>query len=82
MVTQSDQLKEQTFEFKEQSKKLKCAMLMRSVKCWILLIILILIIVWLLSSLVCGFDYSECGNDGDNDNGGGNNMGGGGDTNA
>mmetsp|Transcript_2785 Transcript_2785/g.7721 ORF Transcript_2785/g.7721 Transcript_2785/m.7721 type:complete len:245 (+) Transcript_2785:226-960(+) len=71
MVQQSEQLKEQTYEFKEQSKKLKCAMLLRSVKCWIIALLLVAIIVWLISSLVCGFDYSDCsGDDSDSSNGG------------
>eukprot|EP00009_Paramoeba_aestuarina_P007063 CAMPEP_0201522660 /NCGR_PEP_ID=MMETSP0161_2-20130828/18473_1 /ASSEMBLY_ACC=CAM_ASM_000251 /TAXON_ID=180227 /ORGANISM="Neoparamoeba aestuarina, Strain SoJaBio B1-5/56/2" /LENGTH=251 /DNA_ID=CAMNT_0047921571 /DNA_START=112 /DNA_END=867 /DNA_ORIENTATION=+ len=68
MVQQSEQLQEQTFEFKEQSKKLKCAMLLRSIKCWILLFIIFVFVAWLISSLICGFDYSECTSDDNDDN--------------
>mmetsp|Transcript_36521 Transcript_36521/g.50221 ORF Transcript_36521/g.50221 Transcript_36521/m.50221 type:complete len:219 (-) Transcript_36521:129-785(-) len=60
VVDQSEGIKAQSYEFKEKSKKLKCAMLMRSIKCWIVLIILVAIAIWLVSSIVCGFDYSEC----------------------
>ena len=60
IVNQSEQLLDRTTEFNEKSKKLKCAMLLRSVKCWIILIILVAFAIWLTSSIICGFDYSQC----------------------
>jgi len=63
LVDKTDQLQTQAFQFQSQSKKLKNAMLMRKIKMYAAIAGIILVIIWVISAVACGIDYSKCGND-------------------
>ena len=60
LVARTETLNEHSFKFKEQSKKLKCAVLVKSIRFWIIISIIALFLLWLALSLACGFDFSQC----------------------
>jgi vesicle-associated membrane protein 7 len=60
LVARTETLNEHSFKFKEQSKKLKCAVLVRSIRFWIIISVIALFLLWLVLSLACGFDFSGC----------------------
>lgn len=64
LVSKTDKLSESSFRFKQSSRNLRYAMCMKYIWLWIVLIVIVLAIVvfglWILSSLICGFDYHRC----------------------
>jgi len=60
LVTKTQELQERSSQFNKSSKKLKYAMWWTNIKLWILLIFIVVVIIWLASSFVCGFDYHKC----------------------
>src|SRR3989338_3388766 len=57
LVARTETLNEHSFKFKEQSKKLKCAVLVKSIRFWIIVSIIGIFLLWLALSLACGFRY-------------------------
>jgi vesicle-associated membrane protein 7 len=60
LVARTETLNEHSFKFKEQSKKLKCAILVKSIRFWIIIGIIAIFLLWLALSLVCGFSFDQC----------------------
>jgi len=58
LVEKTDQLKDVSFRFEERSRDLKRTFLLSNIKMWAIIILLVLILTWLISSLICGFTYS------------------------
>jgi len=47
-------------KFQRSSRALKNVMWWKNVKMWLLIIAIVAVLIWLISSFVCGFDYSKC----------------------
>mmetsp|Transcript_1653 Transcript_1653/g.2314 ORF Transcript_1653/g.2314 Transcript_1653/m.2314 type:complete len:221 (+) Transcript_1653:38-700(+) len=60
LVARTETLNEHSFKFKEQSKKLKCAVLVKSIRFWLIIIVIGIILLWLALSLACGFSFNNC----------------------
>eukprot|EP01087_Luapelamoeba_hula_P024850 TRINITY_DN960_c0_g1_i1.p1 TRINITY_DN960_c0_g1~~TRINITY_DN960_c0_g1_i1.p1 ORF type:complete len:219 (-),score=37.03 TRINITY_DN960_c0_g1_i1:276-932(-) len=60
LVSRTEQLQDQSYKFASESKKLRFAACLTNVKLWIVLIIVVIVLVWLISSFICGFDYHKC----------------------
>lgn len=60
LVHKSDQLDDQARKFNRHSKKLKNRMMWKNIKMTLLLILVLLVVCWLISSMICGFNYSKC----------------------
>jgi Synaptobrevin len=60
-VDKSDQLNQSAKKFQKSSKALKNVYWWKNVKMWILIIAIVIVLIWLISSFICGFDYSKCG---------------------
>jgi len=56
LVHKSDELQDNAFKFNSQAKKLKNQMLWRNVKMGLILFFIILIIVYIILAMVCGWD--------------------------
>lgn len=61
LVDKTDQLNQSAKKFQKSSKQLKNVMWWKNIKMWMLITIIVLVLIWLISSFVCGFDYSKCG---------------------
>jgi vesicle-associated membrane protein 7 len=57
LVDKSDQLNQSARKFQKSSKSLKNVMWYKNVKMWAMIAVIILILIWLISSIACGFDY-------------------------
>jgi vesicle-associated membrane protein 7 len=60
LVEKSDALQNQAFKFERSSKQLKNAMWWRRVKIYLLIFIVVVLIIWIISAIVCGIDYQKC----------------------
>merc|ERR1712062_338409 len=60
LVHKSDQLDDQARKFNRHSKKLKNRMMWKNIKMTLLLVLLLLVVVWLISSMICGWKV-QCG---------------------
>jgi len=60
LVTRTEQLQDQSYKFVEGSRSLRWKMCYTDYKLWVALIFVILVLIWLVSSFICGFDYSKC----------------------
>ncbi|KAJ1439745.1 synaptobrevin-domain-containing protein [Ochromonadaceae sp. CCMP2298] len=60
LVDKTEQLQSQAFKFEKSSKELKMAMFWRRVKLYFLIGFIVVFLLWLLTSIICGFDYSQC----------------------
>jgi len=60
LVSRTEQLADQSYKFNSASRTLKYAYCFYNVKLWIALIVVVAILCWLISSFICGFDYSKC----------------------
>lgn len=60
LVDKTDKLQQSAFKFERSSKQLKNAMLWRRVKLYLLIAVVVALALWLITSLICGFDYSSC----------------------
>ncbi len=60
LVDKSEQLQQQAFRFHSSSRQLKNTMIWRRVQMYLLIALIVAIIVWIISSLICGFDYKKC----------------------
>ncbi|KNC53195.1 synaptobrevin [Thecamonas trahens ATCC 50062] len=60
LVDKTDNLSAQAFQFKKKSTSLKRAMMWKNIKMWILIGMVLAIVLWLILSFACGFDFSKC----------------------
>ncbi|KAL6067337.1 Vesicle-associated membrane protein [Balamuthia mandrillaris] len=60
LVSRTEQLQDQSYKFSRESKRLRWAMCYTNVKLWIAIIVVIAILIWLISSFICGFNYKKC----------------------
>jgi vesicle-associated membrane protein 7 len=60
LVDKTEQLQSQAFKFEKSSKELKLAMFWKRVKLYALIGFIVVFILWLLTSIICGFDYKSC----------------------
>lgn len=61
LVDKSEQLNRSANKFQRSSKQLKNVMWWKNVKMWALITVIVIVLIWLISSFVCGFNYSKCG---------------------
>ena len=60
LVDKTELLSSSARKFQKQSKALKNVMWCKNVKMWLLIAFVLVIIAWLISSFVCGFNYQSC----------------------
>lgn len=60
LVDKSDQLNQSARKFQKSSKALKNVMWFKNVKMWAMIALIVIVLIWLISSFACGFDYSKC----------------------
>jgi hypothetical protein len=60
LVDKSEALNDSAKKFQRSSRALKNVMWWKNVKMWLLIIAIVAVLIWLISSFVCGFDYSKC----------------------
>ena len=60
LVDKTDNLESTSFEFYRNSQKLRRKMLCKKIKMYSSGVVLVTLFCWLLSSLMCGFDYQGC----------------------
>lgn len=60
LVDKTDRLRTESFKFEKSSKELRLAMLWRRIQLYVMIFCILAIIIWLISSVICGFDYSKC----------------------
>jgi vesicle-associated membrane protein 7 len=60
LVSRTQDLQEQSYKFSSASKSLKWQACMYNYKLWLVLIFVLIVAVWLISSLICGFNYKKC----------------------
>jgi len=60
LVERTSELSHSSLKFAQSSTKLKWAMCRNNVYLWIAVFVVLAIAVWLISSLICGFNYSRC----------------------
>ena len=60
LVDKSENLETTSFQFNRNARKLRRTMLCNKIKTYICIGFGVIIILWFLSSLICGFDYKKC----------------------
>lgn len=60
LVRQTESLDQQSVQFHKSSKSLSHRIWWKNVKLAILSVFLLFVVIWLLSSFICGFNYSKC----------------------
>ncbi len=60
LVDKTEQLNSSAKKFQRASKSLKSAMWWKNVKMWLLIIAIAAIIIWLIASFACGFNFDKC----------------------
>ena len=60
LVDKTEALSNSAKRFQRSSKALKQVMWMKNVKMYLLIGLILGLIIWLISSFVCGFNYSKC----------------------
>jgi len=60
LVSRTEQLQDQSYKFSSESRRLRLAYCFTNIKLWIVLFIVVIVLIWLISSFICGFDYSKC----------------------
>ena len=60
LVDKSERLTNQASTFKKSTTSLANKMWCQKVKCYLYGFLVLLVIIWLASSFVCGFNYSKC----------------------
>merc|ERR1711862_612803 len=58
LVEQTEDLETQSYHFKKQSNKLYWAVIRKNIKLIIFFGIILIICIWLATSLMCGFNYA------------------------
>ena len=62
LVDKTDDLKEKSYTFHWKSKDVKKKMICNKIKGYIVNFFFISILIWIISVLICGIDYSSCEN--------------------
>lgn len=62
LVDKTEQLSKQAFQFQRSSKQLKIAMIWRRIKLYLLIFIVVVLIAWIISAIICGINYEKCKN--------------------
>jgi len=60
LVDKTDKLNQQAFKFEKSSKKLKNAMWWRNLKMKLVIAFVVILVLYVIISLICGFDFKEC----------------------
>eukprot|EP01104_Vermistella_antarctica_P012798 TRINITY_DN3772_c0_g1_i1.p1 TRINITY_DN3772_c0_g1~~TRINITY_DN3772_c0_g1_i1.p1 ORF type:complete len:220 (+),score=31.86 TRINITY_DN3772_c0_g1_i1:147-806(+) len=60
LVQKTETLSNESFVFKKQSEKLKCALIRKNIIWTVVIVFFALAAIWLLLSGLCGFDFSMC----------------------
>lgn len=60
LVDKTDKLQNQAFKFEKSSKRLKEAMFWKRVKLYLLFAFIVGLIIFIISAIICGFDFKEC----------------------
>jgi len=60
LVEKTDKLQSEAFKFEKSSRQLKWGVYWNRLKLYLLVTIIVALVMWLVTSLVCGFDYSKC----------------------
>eukprot|EP01001_Neometanema_parovale_P009875 NODE_6114_length_878_cov_232.766887_g5883_i0.p1 GENE.NODE_6114_length_878_cov_232.766887_g5883_i0~~NODE_6114_length_878_cov_232.766887_g5883_i0.p1 ORF type:complete len:225 (-),score=34.22 NODE_6114_length_878_cov_232.766887_g5883_i0:149-823(-) len=60
MVDKTDQLADSAHTFKKSSTKLKSTMRAKQIKLVVAVVLVVAVCLWLIISLICGFDFSKC----------------------
>jgi vesicle-associated membrane protein 7 len=60
LVDKTEQLHQTAFKFERTSRHLKTTMFWRKIKLYSGIFIFFVLAIWIISSSVCGFDYSKC----------------------
>lgn len=60
LVQRTEELQTNAKDFRKVSTDLKNHYWWRNMKLWIIVGVCVLILIWLISSLICGFDYKKC----------------------
>lgn len=61
LVDKSDALNRSAAKFEKSSNKLKNQMWWRNVKMWLLIAFIVLVVIYIIMSLICGWDFKKCG---------------------
>ena len=60
LVDKTEQLQQSSFQFMRSSRKLKNAMWWRRCQIYLLIFFVVALIIWIITAVVCGIDYSKC----------------------
>eukprot|EP00736_Rhodelphis_marinus_P003273 Rmarinus@m.26297 len=60
LVDKTENLNQQAFQFKKQATQLKHAMWWKNAKLMAAVIVIVIFVLWLLLSMICGFDFKKC----------------------
>ena len=60
LVDKTDELQSASINFKYNARNLRRAMLCKKIKTYCAIFLSIIFIIWLFSSVICGFDYKKC----------------------
>jgi vesicle-associated membrane protein 7 len=60
LVDKTDALQRQACQFEMSTKQIRFALFWRQVQIYLLVCAITAFILWLLTSLICGFDYGQC----------------------
>lgn len=61
LVDKTEQLNRSANKFQRSSRQLKNVMWWQRTRMIMLIVAIVVILIWLISSFVCGFNYSKCG---------------------
>lgn len=65
LVDRTQELQESSKQFRNQSRQLRSAMFWKKMRLYIGVFFALVLGIWLLTSFICGFDYSKCSDDDD-----------------
>lgn len=60
LVDKTEHLQQSAFKFQKTTKKLKMEMIWRRIKLYLLIFFVVAFIIWIITSIICGFDYKKC----------------------
>lgn len=60
LVEKTEQLNHQAFIFQKSAKNLKSAMIWKRIRFYLLIFLVIALIVWILTVIICGITYEKC----------------------
>jgi vesicle-associated membrane protein 7 len=60
LVEKTDRLQSEAFKFEKSSRSLVWSIYCQRIKLYILVLFILCLLIWLITSLICGFDYDKC----------------------